>query len=157
MIIRDQFQSLGIDGVNLSVCFSAMREYFSAIHSFAEPAVRFYNKCFLAEYTRAAFGSTQVNILMMSEWLYEKTLGHPDFLAFICRDFWSQYHAPPFTDPAHLWQGVFNRLERGKFTTDLAQFSNKEIALYARLPQARRTNSIPLPSPNNFIRNTSGD
>ena len=137
LIIRDQFQSFGIEGVNLSVCFSAKRDYFSGIHSFAEPAVRFYNKCFLEpftpdetlEYTRAVFGSTQVHILKMSEWLYQKTFGHPYFLAFICRDLWSQYHARPFTNPAHLWQSVFSRLERGKFTTDLAQLSEKEIAL----------------------------
>src|SRR5207302_7354008 len=66
LIIRDQFQSFGIEGVNLSVCFSAKRDYFSGIHSFAEPAVRFYNKSFLEpftreetfEYTRAVFGST---------------------------------------------------------------------------------------------------
>jgi hypothetical protein len=38
LIIRDQFQSFGIDGVNLSVCFTAKRDYFSGIHSFAEPA-----------------------------------------------------------------------------------------------------------------------
>ena len=137
LIIRDQFQSFGIEGVNFSVCFSAKRDYFSGIRSFAEPAVRFYNKCFLEpftpeetlEYTRAVFGSTRVNTLKMSEWLYKKTFGHPYFLAFICRDLWSQYHARPFTNPDHLWQDVFRRLERGKFTTDLAQLSDKELAL----------------------------
>src|SRR5439155_15120377 len=61
LIVRDQFQSFGIEGVNLSVCFTAKRDYFSGIRSFAEPAVRFYNNCPLepftleetAEYTRA--------------------------------------------------------------------------------------------------------
>src|SRR5205085_8918993 len=47
LIIRDQFQSFGIDGVNLSACFTAKRDYFSGIRSLAEPAVRFYNKCVL--------------------------------------------------------------------------------------------------------------
>lgn len=137
LILRDQFQSFGIEGVNLGVCFSAKRDYFSGIHSFAEPAVRFYNKCFLEpftsdetfEYTKAVFGSTRLNLQEMSEWLQGKTFGHPYFLAFICRDLWSQYHARPFTDAMHLWPTVFSRLERGKFATDLAQLSEKEIAL----------------------------
>jgi hypothetical protein len=47
----------------------------------------------------------------------------------VCRDLWSQYHARPFTDATHLWPTVFSRLERGKFATDLAQLSEKEIAL----------------------------
>jgi hypothetical protein len=51
LIIRDQFQSFGIEGVNLSVCFSARRDYFSGVRSFAEPAVRFYNKCALEPFT----------------------------------------------------------------------------------------------------------
>ncbi len=158
LIIRDQFQSFGIEGINLSVCFSAKRDYFSAIHSFAEPAVRFYNKCFLEpftpeetlEYTRAVFESTQVNIFKMSEWLYEKTLGHPYFLAFICRDLWSQYHARPFTNPAHLWQGVFSRLERGKFTTDLAQLSDKEIALLRAIAASTEDQFNPAPFAQQF-------
>jgi len=156
LIIRDQFQSFGIEGVNFSVCFSAKRDYFSGIRSFAEPAVRFYNKCFLEaftpeetlEYTRAVFGSTQVDTLKMSEWLYEKTFGHPYFLAFICRDLWSQYHARPFTNPAHLWQDVFRRLERGKFTTDLAQLSDKEIALLCAIAASEDDEFNPAP----FVR-----
>jgi hypothetical protein len=156
LIIRDQFQSFGIEGVNFSVCFSAKRDYFSGIRSFAEPAVRFYNKCFLEPftpeetlaYTRAVFGSTQVDTLKMSEWLYEKTFGHPYFLAFISRDLWRQYHARPFTNPAHLWQDVFNRLERGKFTTDLAQLSDKEIALLCAIAASEEDEFNPAP----FVR-----
>ena len=51
LIIRDQFQSFGIEGVNLSICFSARRDYFSGVRNFAEPAVRFYNKCALEPFT----------------------------------------------------------------------------------------------------------
>jgi len=156
LIIRDQFQSFGIEGVNLSVCFSAKRDYFSGIRSFAEPAVRFYNKCFLEpftpeetlEYTLAVFGSTHVDAFKMSEWLYEKTFGHPYFLAFICRDLWSQYHARPFTNPADLWQDVFSRLERGKFVTDLAQLSDKEIALLYAIATSNDDEFNPAP----FVR-----
>ncbi len=65
----------------------------------------------------------------MAEWLYRKTLGHPYFLAFISRELWGQYHARPFRDAAHLWPLIFSRLEQCKFNTDLAQLSEKEIAL----------------------------
>jgi hypothetical protein len=70
LIVRDQFQSFGIDGMNLSVYFTAKRDYFSGIPSFAKPAVRFYHKCALepftleetTEYTRAVFGSTSLDL-----------------------------------------------------------------------------------------------
>src|SRR6516165_8280960 len=52
LILRDQFQSFGIGAVNLGVCFSANRDYFYGIHSFTEPAVRFYNKRFLEPFSK---------------------------------------------------------------------------------------------------------
>ena len=153
LIVRDQFQSLGMEGVNFSVCFSAKRDYFSGIRSFAEPAVRFYNKCFLEpftpeetlEYAGAVFGSTRLDSLKLAEWLYGKTLGHPYFLAFICRDLWSQYHTRPFTNAAHLWPSVFSRLEQGKFNTDLAQLSEKEIALLRAIAASKENEFNPAP------------
>jgi len=51
LTIRDQFQAFGIEEINYSVCFSAKTEYFSGTRSFAEPAVRFYNKLLLAPFT----------------------------------------------------------------------------------------------------------
>lgn len=51
LIVRDQFQSFGVEGINLSVCFSARSDYFSGLRSFAEPAVRFYNKCMLQQFS----------------------------------------------------------------------------------------------------------
>src|SRR5436190_17860609 len=50
--VRDQFQSLAVDGINCSVCFSAPLNYFSNIRSFAEPAVRFYDKVHLEPFTQ---------------------------------------------------------------------------------------------------------
>jgi hypothetical protein len=153
LIVRDQFQSFGIEAVNFSVCFSAKPDYFSGIRNFAEPAVRFYNKCILEpftpeetlEYTRAVFGSTRLDSQKMSEWLYSKTFGHPYFLAFICRDLWSQYHARPFANAAHLWPAVFSRLERGKFNTDLAQLSEKEAALLRAIAKNEENEFNPAP------------
>jgi hypothetical protein len=81
----------------------------------------------------------------MSEWLYGKTFGHPYFLALICRDLWSQYHARPFTNAAHLWPAVFSRLEQGKFNTDLAQLSEKEIALLRAIAKSEESEFNPAP------------
>ncbi len=153
LIIRDQFQSFGIEGVNLSVCFTAKRDYFSGIRSFAEPAVRFYNKCVLdpftleetAEYARAAFGSTSLDPQQLAEWLFGKTLGHPYFLAFISRELWSYYNARPFADAIQLWPLVFSRLEQGKFSNDLAHLSEKEIALLRAIAQSNHEESNPAP------------
>jgi AAA ATPase domain len=153
LIVRDQFQSFGIEGVNLSVCFSAKRDYFSGIRSFAEPAVRFYNKCALepfslqetVEYTCAVFGSTGLDSQKLAEWLYGKTLGHPYFLAFISRELWSHYHTRPFANAMHLWPVVFSRLEQGKFNTDLAQLSEKEVALLRAVAQSDHDEFTPAP------------
>ena len=153
LIIRDQFQSFGIDGINLSVCFTGKRDYFSGIRSLAEPAVRFYNKCVLetfsvdetVEYTRAVFGSTTLDPQTLAEWLYDKTLGHPYFLAFITREIWSHYHLRPFANAMALWPVVFSRLEQGKFNTDLAQLSEKEVALLRAVAQSDYEEFTPAP------------
>jgi hypothetical protein len=153
LILRDQFQSFGIEGVNLSVCFTAKRDYFSGIRSFAEPAVRFFEKCLLepfsleetVQYIRAVFGSAPLDLQKLAEWLYGKTLGHPYFLAFISRELCRQYNARPFADAIHLWPGVFYSLERGKFNTDLAQLSEKEIALLRAIAQGDHDEFNPAP------------
>ena len=158
LIIRDQFQSFGIDGVNLSVCFTAKRDYFSGIRSFAEPAVRFYNKCLLEpftveeteEYTHAVFGGTNLDTQLLADWLFSKTLGHPYFLAFISRELWSDYHARPFANAAHLWPAVFSRLEQGKFSNDLAQLSEKEVGLLRAIARDDREESNPAPFAQEF-------
>lgn len=153
LIVRDQFQSFGVEGVNLSVCFTAKPDYFSGIRSFAEPAVRFYNKCTLqpfsleetTEYARATFGTTTLDFERLTEWLYRKTLGHPYFLAFICRELWRLYHAQQFADATHLWPVVFRRLEEGKFNADLAQLSEKEVALLNAVALVDQTEFNPAP------------
>lgn len=158
LIIRDQFQSLGIEGVNLSVCFTAKRDYFSGIRSFAEPAVRFYNKCVLepftieetAEYTHAVFGGTNLDPEQLTEWLFSKTLGHPYFLAFISRELWSNYQARPFADAVQLWPIVFSRLEQGKFNNDLAHLSEKEAGLLRAIARDEHEESNPAPFAQKF-------
>jgi hypothetical protein len=131
--------------MNYSVCFSARSDYFSAIRSFAEPAVRFYTKFYLepfsaeetTEYAEAAF-RTHEKLHGLSRWLYEKTLGHPYFLAFICRELLACTQGSVPESPEHLWPHVFQQLERNKFRLDLAQVPERELELLRTLAGAQR-------------------
>jgi hypothetical protein len=140
--VRDQFQSLAVDGINCSVCFSAPLSYFSNIRSFAEPAVRFYDKVYLepftqpetTEYVAAVFGGNAANIEGFSEWLHAKTHGHPYFMAFICRQIAELAHGSLAHDvTVHHWPSIFARLENEKFRSDLAQVPEREIQLLRNL------------------------
>lgn len=136
--LRDQFQSFAVDGVNCSVCFSAPLNYFSDIRSFAEPAVRFYDKVHLEpftptetlEYVAAVFGPKTANIEGFSEWLQEKTHGHPYFMAFICRQVATLVDGSlARNDAVHYWPAIFAQLEKEKFRSDLAQVPESELQL----------------------------
>jgi hypothetical protein len=148
LTIRDQFQALAVDGMNFSVCISAKADYFSGIHSFAEPAVRFYSKIILApftfdetsEYTQAVFDS-QANIGPLARWLYDKTLGHPYFLAFISRELLARGNG----SPAQFWREISAQLEREKFESDLAQLSEKDIGLLRALASYEEQEFSPTP------------
>jgi len=140
--VRDQFQSLAVDGINCSVCFSAPFNYFSNIRSFAEPAVRFYDKVYLepftqpetTEYVAAVFGGNAPNIEGFSEWLHAKTHGHPYFMAFICRQIAELAHGSlAHNVTVHHWPSIFARLENEKFRSDLAQVPEREIQLLRNL------------------------
>ncbi len=134
LALRDQFQSFAIEGLNSSACFSARADYFSGVRSFAEPAVRFCEKVYLApspleetnESVRAVFASHPDNTRELAEWLYEKTLGHPYFLAFLSRQLPAQTRGSPAESPARHWPEIFRQSEREKFRTNLAQLSEKD-------------------------------
>jgi hypothetical protein len=139
LTIRDQFQSFGIEGLNYSVCFSAKSDYFADTKGLAEPAARFYSKLYLSpfslneirEYVRSIFRElpNDPECELLTEWLYQKTLGHPYFLAFICRQLALErtlFHADRIE---HVWPSIFEQLGREKFRSDIAQLSPKEIAL----------------------------
>lgn len=142
LALRDQFQEFAIHGINYSICFSAKSDYFSNIRSFAEPAVRFYEKVYLSsftlpetrEYTAAVFGDSS-RIHQLSEWLYEKTFGHPYFLAFISRQLLALAHGS-LADPDLLWPAIFKRLEHEKFRSDLAHVTEREIQLLRDIAKA---------------------
>jgi hypothetical protein len=148
LTIRDQFQALAVEGVNFSVCFSAKPDYFSGISSFAEPVVRFYSKIILTpftiretrEYTTAVFGG-HADTDALANWLYEKTLGHPYFLAFISRELLAHGSA----SPEHAWREIAARLEREKFESDLAQLSEKDVGLLRTLAASNEHEFSPTP------------
>ena len=140
--LRDQFQSFAMDGVNCSLCFSAPLSYFSNIRSFAEPAVRFYEKVYLEpftpaesfQYVQAVFGSHAEKSTEFSAWLHARTHGHPYFMAFICRQIADLAHGSlAISDTSRHWPVIFARLEREKFRSDLAQVPEKEIQLLRTL------------------------
>jgi len=154
LTIRDQFQAFGIEEMNYSVCFSAKADYFSGTRSFAEPAVRFYNKLLLASFTpeetfnyaNAVFGSDPRDVQSLSDWLYQKTLGHPYFLAFISRELLAKGDH----SPKQLWPEIFIRLEGEKFQADLAQLSEKDIALLRAIAAAEEHELTPAPFARKF-------
>jgi hypothetical protein len=137
LMLRDQFQWFGIESLNYSVCFSARADYLSWVRSLAEPAVRFYSKFYLTaftseeinEYVEAVFGTSQPKSEGISCWLQEKTLGHPYFLAFICRQLAAHAPGSLAESPERLWPEIFEELAREKFRTDLAHATEKELRL----------------------------
>jgi len=144
LVLRDQFQSFGIDGMNYSICFSAPSDYFGDIRHLAEPAVRFYSKFYLTiftleeivDYVQAVFGANRAKSEGISRWLQEKTLGHPYFLAFICRQLATQAAGSPLECPQRLWPIIFEELGKEKFRTDLAHATEKELRLLHSLARS---------------------
>ncbi len=137
LTIRDQFQSLGIDGLNYSVCFSAKPDYFSETKGLAEPAARFYTKLYLDpftldethEYARSVFKLAPEVSPTIAAWLQEKTCGHPYFLAFTCKHVsgvMTHIH-PEKLEPS--WPIIFDQLGREKFRSDVSQLSARELEL----------------------------
>ena len=91
LILRDQFQWLGIEMLNYNICFSAKADFFAKTKALADPAVRFFTKLYLepftreeiVEYTCSVFDLASDTSATVAAWLQEKTLGHPYFLACV--------------------------------------------------------------------------
>jgi AAA ATPase domain len=162
LTLRDQFQEFAVHGLNYSLCFSARADYFSEIRHFAEPAVRFYEKAYLASFTRAetqeyaaaVFGDS-APIHQVSEWLYGKTLGHPYFLAFISRQLLTLGQGT-LSHPELLWPVIFSRLEHEKFRSDLANVTEKEAQLLRDVATAQngeiRPSELSSPYDRNYFK-----
>src|SRR5262249_156446 len=135
LTIRDQFQFFGIENMNYSICFSAKSDYFAETKALAEPAARFYTKLYLVpftpekplEYVRAVFPGYQDSD-SLTAWLHKKTLGHPYFLAFVCRQLSLRGSLQP-QRLEQIWPAIFAQLGREKFRSDISQLSRKEIEL----------------------------
>jgi hypothetical protein len=158
LALRDQFQEFAIHGVNCSICFSAGSDYFSNIRSFAEPAVRFYEKVYLSsftlpetrEYTAAVFDSSP-QIQQLAHWLYDKTLGHPYFLAFVSRQLLVLARGS-LADPELFWPEIFKRLEHEKFRSDLAQVTEREVQLLRDIARTGNDEASPRDMRNQYER-----
>ena len=159
LTLRDQFQEFAIHGLNYSLCFSARADYFSEIRAFAEPAVRFYDKVYLAsftpaetrEYAAAVFGDS-APIRRVSEWLYVKTFGHPYFLAFVSRQLLTLAQGS-LSDPELLWPVIFKRLEQEKFRSDLANVTEREAQLLRDVAASQNDEIGPSDLVNPYDRN----
>jgi len=159
LTIRDQFQAFGIEELNYSVCFSAKADYFSGTLSFAEPAVRFYNKLVLApftpeetfKYATAVFGSDPRKVQALSDWLYEKTVGHPYFLAFISRELWQREITLQTNSGPKYSFGWSVRNSRQTWLNSRRRTSHS----CEPSPQQANTSSLPRHSPETFNTNIS--
>jgi AAA ATPase domain len=140
LTIRDQFQSLGIESMNYSVCFSAKPDYFAETKGLADPAVRFYTKFYLErftldetlDYARSVFDLSLDTSATVAAWLHEKTLGHPFFLAFVCKYLTTTAGQiqPDKLEP--IWPAIFDQLGREKFRSDVSQLSAREFEFVRR-------------------------
>jgi len=135
LTIRDQFQSLGIESMNYSVCFSAKHDYFAETKGLADPAVRFYTKFYLErftldetlDYARSVFDLSLDTSATVAAWLHEKTLGHPFFLAFVCKYLTTTAGQIQPDKLESIWPAIFDQLGREKFRSDVSQLSAREF------------------------------
>ena len=141
LMIRDQFQWFGIEGMNYSVCFSAKPDYFAGTKALADPAVRFYTKFYLEpftfeetlEYARSVFGLRLDISEKVAGWLHEKTFGHPYFIACICKHLMPTEKQIEAHKLKTTWPAILDQLGREKFRSDLSKLSAKEFELIHQL------------------------
>jgi hypothetical protein len=161
LIIRDQSQSFDIELLNYSICFSAKSDYFAEPKALAEPAVRFYTKLYLqpftpeevAEYTRSVFDLSLDTAATVAAWLQEKTLGHPYFLAFVCKQLSVMTGEIRAEKLEPCWPAVFHQLGREKFSFEVSQLSAKERELIHQIARLRDNE----PAPHHFTARFQGE
>jgi len=137
LMIRDQFQWFGIEGMNYSVCFSAKPDYFARTKALADPAVRFYTKVYLEpftfeetlEYARPVFGLRLDISEKVAAWLHEKAFGHPYFLACICKYLMTTEKQIEAHKLETTWPAILDHLGREKVRSDVSKLSAKELQL----------------------------
>src|SRR5437016_8594457 len=123
--------------MNYSICFSAKSDYFAETKALAEPAVRFYTKPYLQPFTLEETLEYADSTLHLSHhasaavagWLHEKTLGHPYFLAFVCKHLSATVSRIELRALEPTWPAIFDQQGREKFALDVSQLSTKELDL----------------------------
>jgi len=127
LIPRDQFQWFGIEMLNYSICFSAKPDFFVETKALADPAVRFYTKLYLepftleeiVEYTRSVFDLAPGTSAAVAARLQEKTLGHPYFLACVCKHLSATMSRIVPQALERVWPAILSQLGRERFCQDL--------------------------------------
>jgi AAA ATPase domain len=137
LMLRDQFQWFGVEMLNYSICFSARSDFFAGTKALADPAVRFYTKLYLepftreeiVEYTRSIFDFAPDTSATVAAWLQEKTLGHPYFLACVCKYLSATMSRIVPQALEQVWPTILEELGRERFCQDLSRLSAKELNL----------------------------
>ncbi|HEV2399890.1 MAG TPA: hypothetical protein VGS27_23315 [Candidatus Sulfotelmatobacter sp.] len=81
-------------------------------------------------------------LLVIAAWLHGKTLGHPYFIAFVCRHLAEVESEIQLDKLETIWLVIFDQLRR----PDISQLSAKELALIHRIREFRhrRVSSQPI-------------
>lgn len=140
MTLRDQFQSFGVEGMNYSFWFSADSDYFPETKGPADPGTAVLYKTASGAVYRArdqrirtlGLRTSVGHTAIIAAWLRGETLGHPYFIAFVCRHL-AVIESEIRPDKLEtIWPAIFDQLRREKFRPDILQLSVKELDLIHR-------------------------
>src|SRR5438094_4012910 len=131
--------------------------------SVSDPAVRFYTKLYpepftleeTLEYARSVFGLPLDISEKVAGWLHEKTLGHPYFLACICKHLMATEKQIEADKLESTWPAILDQLGREKFRSDVSKLSAKEFELIHQLASWVKAKFQPTISAANSNENTS--
>jgi len=140
-------------------------DYFAETKGLADPAVRFYTKFYLErftldetlDYARSVFDLSLDTSATVAAWLHEKTLGHPFFLAFVCKYLTTTAGQiqPDKLEP--IWPAIFDQLGREKFRSDVSQLSAREFEFVRRFANLSENELATQHYTGKFRENTSHD
>ena len=99
--------------------------------------MRFYTKFYLEpftleemlEYARPLFGLPLDISEKVAAWLHKKTIGHPYFLACICKYLMTTEKQIEAHTLETTWPAIPEQLGREKFSSDVSKLSAKELEL----------------------------
>jgi hypothetical protein len=83
----------------------------------------------IVEYTRSVFDLAAETSATVAAWLQEKTLGHPYFLAFVCKHLSATMSRIVPAALERMWPAILGQLGRERFCQDLSRLSAKELDL----------------------------